>query len=79
MAKHSVPKKKQSKTRSGRRYKTFVNETRIRLANAIQLVPCVQCGEMRRAHHVCTTCGKYKGRVVINKEKEIAKVTKIQA
>lgn len=79
MAKHPVPKRKQSKTRSARRYKTFQNLTRIRLENSIQLIPCDQCGETKRIHHVCGNCGKYRGRQILDRKKEMEKVTKIQA
>lgn len=36
MAKHAVPKQKQSKGRSSRRYKTFVNKARIKLMGMVQ-------------------------------------------
>jgi large subunit ribosomal protein L32 len=29
------------------------------------LVQCNNCGEMRLSHHVCPSCGHYKGREVI--------------
>ena len=29
------------------------------------LVPCPQCHEPKRPHHVCLSCGSYKGREVI--------------
>jgi large subunit ribosomal protein L32 len=28
-------------------------------------VPCSQCGQLMRAHHVCKSCGTYRGRQVI--------------
>ena len=31
----------------------------------VQLVPCPQCHELRRPHHVCPNCGTYRGRKVI--------------
>ena len=36
MAKHAVPKQKQSKARSNRRYKTFANKARIKLVGMAQ-------------------------------------------
>lgn len=36
MAKHAVPKQKQSKARSNRRYKTFANKARIKLEGMAQ-------------------------------------------
>ena len=31
---------------------------------------CPQCGEPKRPHHVCLSCGTYRGRTVIKKEEE---------
>jgi len=31
----------------------------------MHLVPCPQCHELRRPHHVCPSCGMYRGRQVI--------------
>lgn len=36
MAKHAVPKQKQSKGRSSRRYKTFVNKAQKKLMGVVQ-------------------------------------------
>lgn len=36
MAKHAVPKQKQSKSRSSRRYKTFVNKAQKKLLGMVQ-------------------------------------------
>lgn len=61
MPKHPVPKKKTSKARSSRRYKAFQNKARVRLADAVQLVKCSNCGATTRAHNACSECGFYKG------------------
>ncbi len=31
---------------------------------------CPQCGEPKRPHHVCQSCGSYRGRTVIEKKEE---------
>ncbi|RJQ50549.1 MAG: 50S ribosomal protein L32 [Desulfobacteraceae bacterium] len=31
---------------------------------------CPQCGETKQPHHVCPSCGSYKGRTVIEPEEE---------
>ncbi len=57
------PKRKLSKGRRDRR----------RAHDALQvtqLVQCSNCGEMRLPHTVCPNCGYYKGREVIEVEKE---------
>jgi|TARA_B100001964_G_scaffold10238_1_gene10986 large subunit ribosomal protein L32 len=38
-----------------------------------RLAKCTDCGEMHLKHRVCENCGKYRGRVVIDVEKEIQK------
>lgn len=80
MAKHPVPKKKTSKARSSRRYKSFQNRARIRLEDAIQLGTCSKCAAVTRLHHVCTECGYYRGMDTLGKAKKTEeKITKIQA
>jgi large subunit ribosomal protein L32 len=79
MPKHPVPKKKHSRTRSKQRYHTYENEAQKRLTKNLTLVACSNCTEMRRAHHVCESCGMYRGRQVIDMEKKMKKVTTIKA
>lgn len=53
-----LPKRKLSKARKGRR----------RAHDSLQLinlVKCTQCGAMRPPHHVCPSCGSYRGETVI--------------
>lgn len=58
-----LPKRKLSKGRRDRRRSHDALQ-------AINLVQCSQCGEMRLPHTVCPNCGHYKSREVINVEKE---------
>jgi large subunit ribosomal protein L32 len=54
----AVPKRRISKSRKNRR----------RAHDALtpfHLVPCPECGEMRRTHRVCHNCGTYRGRKVM--------------
>ncbi len=54
----AVPKRRISKARRDRR----------RAHHAIKgfhLVPCPECGAMKRAHHVCLECGQYRGRQIL--------------
>ena len=56
-----VPKRKVSKARQG--------ERRAHLAiSAPPLVECEHCHELKRAHHVCPTCGWYNGREAVTIE-----------
>ena len=58
-----LPKRKLSKARKGRR----------RSHDALwrcTLVKCPQCGELRRPHQVCPSCGSYKGATVIEMSTE---------
>jgi large subunit ribosomal protein L32 len=38
-----------------------------------RLSACNECGAMHLRHRICDNCGKYRARVVIDKEAEIAK------
>lgn len=55
----AVPKKRQSKCRSRKRR---ANHMRITAPN---VTLCPKCSEPKLPHHVCTSCGYYKGREVI--------------
>ena len=79
MAKHPVPKRRQSKRRSATRYGKYVLETTKKMINKINLINCPKCGQKTRAHHACSTCGTYRGRQVINMGKSSEKVTKVKA
>lgn len=80
MAKHAVPKQKQSKGRTSRRYTSFQNYARIRLADSIPLRECPKCKAVLVAHKACGECGFYNGKDILGKAKKAEqKVTKIQA
>jgi len=54
----AVPQNKISKSRSGqRRSHDFLVATNPN--------ECSNCGELKRPHHVCPSCGHYDGREVI--------------
>jgi large subunit ribosomal protein L32 len=53
----AVPKKKVSKSRRNMRRSHHA------LPRAAY-VECANCGEQKRPHHVCTSCGYYDGREV---------------
>jgi large subunit ribosomal protein L32 len=79
MSKKPTPKKQQSNAQSKRRYKEFQNKTRKRLTNQAALCACPKCKEMKMSHTACPSCGFYKGRVVIDRNKEMDKITKVKA
>lgn len=54
----AVPKRRISSRRRGNRRSQWV-------LKAAQLVACPQCGAAKRAHHVCPSCGTYRGTQVI--------------
>ncbi len=59
----AVPKQKRSKSRQKRRkYQFRVKNTNLR--------KCPECGKPVPSHQACPNCGTYKGKQVINKEKE---------
>ncbi len=54
-----VPKKKHSRARRNRRRAHWK-------ITPPTLTECPRCHEMKRPHHVCISCGYYKGRKVAN-------------
>ncbi len=79
MPKHPVPKKKTAKKNSRQRYGSFKSKVLKKLSNLVNLTDCPNCGAKHRNHHVCHDCGQYRGRQVLNKDKDIDKITKIKA
>ncbi len=57
----ALPKQRISRARQG-------NRRRHHFIAAPQLVPCTNCRSMKQAHHVCPSCGQYRGRQVIDIE-----------
>ena len=56
-----VPKRKTSKSKRDRR-RTHQK------VSAPSVGPCPQCGEAKLPHHVCLSCGTYRGRSVVKSE-----------
>ncbi len=54
----AVPKKKTSKSRRNMRRSHHA-------LSAPTLVECSNCGELKRPHHVCSACGHYRDREVV--------------
>jgi large subunit ribosomal protein L32 len=54
----AVPKKKTSKSRRDMRRAHHAPK-------ATSVAECPNCGEMKRPHHVCGSCGHYDGREVV--------------
>lgn len=60
----ALPKRRHSKTRRDKR------RTHDKLKNP-SLTKCQNCGAAILTHHICPSCGYYKGRqVVVKKEKK---------
>ena len=60
----AVPKKKTSKSR---RDKRRTHQT----VSAPNLGVCPECGEPKRPHAACASCGMYKGRMVFANKEEL--------
>jgi large subunit ribosomal protein L32 len=56
----AVPKKKTSKARRDKRRGGATHAFSSKPVNA-----CPQCGQPKRPHRVCPTCGTYRGREVV--------------
>jgi large subunit ribosomal protein L32 len=59
----AVPNSKVSRHRRG-------NRRRYQVIKPPFLVTCTHCGELKRAHRVCKTCGTYKERQIITMKKK---------
>jgi large subunit ribosomal protein L32 len=62
----ALPKQRISRHRQG-------NRRRHDFIAPVHLVGCRNCGEMKRPHHVCPSCGFYRGRQVIVIEERAAR------
>lgn len=60
----AVPKRRVSHARRDKR------RSSVWKMDAPTLVKCSNCGELKRAHIVCKSCGQYDGRQVIAKKDE---------
>ncbi len=59
----AVPKRKKSKSKRDKR------RTHQKLT-AVNTATCPECGEATLPHHVCPSCGYYKGRKVVETEED---------
>ncbi|MBT05543.1 MAG: 50S ribosomal protein L32 [Rhodospirillaceae bacterium] len=57
----AVPKRKVTRSRRDKRRSHHS-------LSQINLVECSNCGELKRAHHMCSACGYYRGREVVSVE-----------
>ncbi|MDX1567718.1 MAG: 50S ribosomal protein L32 [Longimicrobiales bacterium] len=57
----AVPKKRTSKQRKRKRRTHYK-------AESPTLDVCQSCGDPKRPHHVCPTCGHYRGEAVVEPE-----------
>ncbi len=57
----AVPKRRTSKARKAKRRTHFKLEVP-------GMTACPNCGEFKKSHHVCASCGQYDGKEVISKE-----------
>lgn len=55
----AVPKRKTSKSKRNMRRSHHA-------LSAVKSTECPNCGERMLAHHVCGSCGSYKGRQVVD-------------
>lgn len=75
----AVPKKKISKGVSRTRKKAWTRDVVTKLRNLVQLVKDKETGDYHLNHHVNPVTGKYKGRQVLDKSKDLDNITTIKA
>lgn len=56
----AVPKRRHSKSRRNNRRSHHVRLAKERVA----LSKCSTCGVLKKPHHICWNCGRYKGELV---------------
>ncbi len=61
----AVPKKKVSIAKKHQRTSTWRTNKIKKTLKKLVLVTCENCGSLKRKHHVCPSCGYYKGKQVI--------------
>lgn len=61
----AVPKKRTSKRRKNMRRSHHA----IKYNTSVSL--CTDCGELKLSHHICESCGRYRGRQIIAVDAEI--------
>ena len=59
----AVPKKKVSKSRRDMRRSHDALSSQV-------VIECPNCGEHKRPHHVCPSCGHYDGREVVAQHRD---------
>jgi large subunit ribosomal protein L32 len=57
----AVPKQKISKSRRGMRRSHHA-------LKGATYAECANCGELKRPHHICASCGYYDGKEVVESE-----------
>lgn len=62
----AVPKKKMSKSRSGKRQSTWVYKQGNKILNSLKLIKCSACGATMKAHNICKECGYYRNKKIIS-------------
>jgi large subunit ribosomal protein L32 len=72
----AVPKKKKSKSRTKKQFRTWVFKKGSKMKDALKLVKCPSCGAVMKAHNVCRACGIYKGKQIIKKASKAVATTK---
>ncbi len=79
MAKHPVPKKKVSQSRTAHRYASFAAKKFRKINAYVNVVTCSTCGNPALNQQACPSCGNYRGRPTRNITKVVEKITKVKA
>lgn len=79
MAKHPVPKKKVSQSRTAKRYASFAHKKHVKIQGYTNVIMCSSCGNPKLNQQACGNCGMYRGKSVMKGKAKVAPVTKIKA
>lgn len=78
MAKHPVPKKKVSQSRTAKRYAAFAFKKHRKINSFVNVVICKSCGAPQLNQQACKACGNYRGRNVRDTARAMEKITKVK-
>lgn len=79
MAKHPVPKKKVSQSRTAKRYASFAHKKHVKIEGYTNVITCASCGSSKLNQQACPKCGMFRGKALKAAQVTTAPVTKIKA
>ncbi len=67
-----------SQARTAKRYAAFAHKKHVLINAYTNVIKCKSCGNPKLNQHACPSCGAFRSRSVIDKTKEMDKITKVK-